>query len=351
MFRAFEAELVQKCGGNGGVCHVKGTFSAPPNNIPAPTWLADPDPYISAKNYPGNIPVSGDINDSKLLTQIEHEGPALVSSPALFEAVKAWIEAEIAARGPMLPATDPFTVTDGANTIDLTKLTGGLAGAKITFNASSNATNHILTILNMQITAPFAKGLHIETPYFIIIPAAGPVITDELDAPGGPPLDVLPAQTVSFFDGSSILQKWDPAGKLKIVFHKFDVMDPPDAGIPTSCKSVATFTSSAVPGFALDLGNGQTCLSCHGQADAGNAGVLAMDLTKVGTDNGAACAQAITHADLTNRPRSQLILTPIGDPAGDPDHPVKAACATSDGGTPCVQQAYIDGIVGWLANE
>jgi hypothetical protein len=71
LFRALQDDLVASCGGQNGTCHVAGTYRS------APTWLADPDPYASAKKYRGIIPVTREVGDSILLTQVKHAGPAL----------------------------------------------------------------------------------------------------------------------------------------------------------------------------------------------------------------------------------------------------------------------------------
>src|SRR3984885_2907125 len=202
-------------------------------------------------SYPGNIPASNDPLDSKLLTQVEHEGPALITSQDLFNKVKSWVIAELAARGPKLPATDPIAVVDGTNTFDLTALAGGLAGTTLTFDASGSG-GKILTILNMKITAPFPKSLHIESPFFVIIPASGPVITDTTDGFAGS-LDVQNGTAMDFYGASAVLAKWTPGAKLKVVFNKFDAVLPNDAGTGAACNNLAVFKSSATPAFKVDL--------------------------------------------------------------------------------------------------
>ncbi len=344
MFRAFQTELVATCGGNGGTCHVEGTFMS------APTWLANPDPYVSAKKYPGILPASNNPLDSKLLTQTEHEGPALVTTQDLFERVRAWVVAEVAERGVKLPATDPIAVVDGNNEVDLSSLVGGLAGTKLTFMASSG--NGLLTILEMKISAPFPKALHVEAPFFVIIPSEGPTITDTVDGfPGA--LDVPNGQTVSFFNGSAVLQKWDSAGKLKIVFNKFETVLPDDGGTGAACGALAAFTASAVPAFKLDLGSGTSCVTCHAGGSA--AAKFAMDLSKVDTDNASACAQALHRIVRKNPAASQILLTPTGNPAGDPSHPVRDVCPgqtlTDAGALLCVPQPLIDDLTAWINAE
>src|SRR5512135_1708718 len=71
LFRALQDDLVAACGGANGVCHVAGTYAN------APKWLADPDPYVSAKSYRGILPATKEVGDSIILTQVRHEGPAL----------------------------------------------------------------------------------------------------------------------------------------------------------------------------------------------------------------------------------------------------------------------------------
>jgi hypothetical protein len=344
MFRAFQAELIGKCGGNDGACHVNGTFMG------APQWLGPPDPYVSATGYPGIIPASNDPLDSKILTQVEHEGPALISSPSLFDRVRAWVIAEIGARGTKLPATDAFSVADGNNEVDLSKLAGGLQGTKITFNASSG--NGLLTILNMKITAPFPKALHIEAPFFVIVPARGPVITDTVDGfPGA--LDVANGQTVDFYGGSAVLRKWDSSSKLKIVFNKFEALVPLDGGSAGACNALSVFKSSAVGAFKTDLGGGNTCQGCHG----GGLGPaqFAMDLAALDSDPAIACAQAKNRITPKDPAKSQLLQTPTGNPAGDPSHPVRSVCptqTTNDAGLSlCVPQSVIDSLGVWINAE
>ena len=343
MFRGFQAEFVAKCGGANGQCHQNGTF------LGAPKWLALPDPYISAKAYPGNIPTSNDPSDSKLLTQVEHEGPALISSPVLFDKVRDWVVAEVKANGVKLPATGAFTIKDGANEVDLSALVGGLAGTKLTFTTMSS--NGFLTILNMKITAPFPKGLHIESPFFVIVPANGPTLINTTDGFQGT-LDVAQGQTSDFFGGSAILKKWDPAGKLKIVFTKLEAVVAEDGGVLGGCKAAQAFHDNAVPQLTADLGGGVSCLGCHGGGNG--AAQFAMDLGKLTTNESAACAQTRNRITPGDAPHSQIILTPTGDPNGDINHGdaggPAAACAIAPT-PPCVNQAFIDGMTVWINAE
>jgi hypothetical protein len=227
-------------------------------------------------------------------------------------------------------------------------MTGGLKGATLTFDASPSGAG--LTILSMRITAPFAKGLHLDSPFFVIVPAKGPVVTDTVDGFPGT-LDVDPGATTDFYGGSALLLKWTEGAKLKIVFNRFDlVADASPKASTDGCKAVAAFSTNAVPAFKVDLGNGTTCLGCHGGAN--DVAVLALDLSAVGTDDAKACAQALRRMNRADKDESQLLLTPLGDPMGDPSHPVKGACGdmAADAG-PCVPTGFADGIKAWLAKE
>jgi hypothetical protein len=97
------------------------------------------------------------------------------------------------------------------------------------------------------------------------------------------------------------------------------------------CKSVATFTSSAVPALQKD-----GCVACHSASNA--TARAALDLTSVGTNDAAACAQALTKVNLTNKAQSILIQAP----AGTHSHL---------GGKVEDPQAYTAALLGWMNNE
>jgi len=143
LFRIVQRDLLVRCGGANGSCHVKGAV--------APHWLGDPDPYLSAKKYPGIIPATQETGDSTILTQVAHSGPALKSYPQLYDAVASWITAEIGA--PPLPNTGAFVVATGLNVVNLNIVASGLDGARITFLAN-DGTNGTLSLTAMRIFAP-----------------------------------------------------------------------------------------------------------------------------------------------------------------------------------------------------
>jgi hypothetical protein len=333
-FRAFQQDLITTCGGTSGVCHVLGTFQN------APKWLGNPDPYVSAKNYPGIIPASGDPNDSILLTQTEHEGPSLQSHPDLFGKVRAWIAAEIGNQ--KLPETDPMPVTDGFNSIDLSMLGTGLMGAKITFLAMTN--NDIITLSSIKIYAPTAAGLHVDSPFFIIVPAKGPVIADPVVNGFTGPLDIPRASGADFYSGQIILLKWSSTSQLRIAFKALTaVAASMDAGPTGDCTALMSFTTNAVPAFEAavtlpDGGGMTTCLGCHAGGD--DVATNAMDLTQVGKNNAAACAQARNWINFMNKDMSTIVLNPQG--LSNPMHPINSLSASDP---------IVTGIKQWVTDE
>jgi hypothetical protein len=355
LFRALQPELIKTCGGVGGACHVKGTYKNKQGEAAA-LWLGPDDAYTAATKYPGIIPITGDPGDSKLLTQIEHDGPALVSVPDLFENVKVWVTAETAAAGSSHPVTDAFYIKDGPNVVRLP--TPAPDGAQLTFDASTAGTNVFLD--NMKVTAPAASGLAIETPTFVILPAKGPVQIDTLAGFQGK-LSVLPGETKALYNGSTVLQNWNALNRVKIVFQSLALSTVPDAAPPTGCKAVDRFTSLAGPAFKADLGDGQSCVACHGVNGAPDSiedlAVQAFDLRTLDADPNVACAETFSHITIGNKPQSPIILTCTGASGGDQTHPVRGVCGqVIDSGTDaavpqCVPQSVIDGILGWINAE
>jgi len=97
------------------------------------------------------------------------------------------------------------------------------------------------------------------------------------------------------------------------------------------CKSVATFTSSAAPELQKD-----GCVGCHSGSNA--RAKSALDLTSVGTNDAAACTQALTKVNLANKTQSILIQSPAGARAhlgGKVDDP----------------QIFTAAMLGWINSE
>jgi hypothetical protein len=98
-----------------------------------------------------------------------------------------------------------------------------------------------------------------------------------------------------------------------------------------ACKSVATFKSSAVPVLKND-----GCLGCHGGANP--AAVRALDLSNVGKDDAAACAQALTKVNGSNKPQSAILQAVTGTQA-------------HLGGKVKDAPVFTAGVMGWINNE
>jgi mono/diheme cytochrome c family protein len=352
LFRAVEADLVTTCGGANGSCHVRGNS--------APHWLADPDPYLSAKKYRGILPATREVGDSILLTQIDHAGPSLKRTPALYEGVAAWLQAELPP--PPLPNTGAFSVATGFNSINLNTVASGLEGAKLTFLATDE--NGVLTLTALRLQAPPKANVELESPFFVLLPRNGKVNADpEVNGFKGQ-LTIPAGSSAELFGGKMILLRWDPAGQLKIVFQKIETS--PGEGLANGCTALDVFQSQALPAMrsqvdeiAVYEGDGgvpddappagtvlgkNSCIGCHGKAPTGNdapsGAVQAMDLRDVDTDVAKACAQARNWINFDDRTQSTLLLNPTGK--ANPNHPIKPL---ADG------DPIIKGLAAWIQAE
>ncbi len=317
MFRALQPELIARCGGTNGVCHVNGSLNA------APVWLGNPDPYVSAKNYRGVLPASGDPHDSIILTQVEHTGPSLQSTPPLFGKVQEWVGAELNAMTAKLPAAGPFAVVDGPNTIDLGKVLPGVTdGAKLTFNGSSQ--NNVLSMTNIRITAGPGSAMKMDSPFFVVVPEKGKVIADPNVNGFAGELVVAANESKDFYSGSMIILPFPLKTQLKLVFKKLEKPAGIDAGPSGECTALDVFQSQALPQFQASIplveGGTSSCVFCHGGGN--ETAVNAMDLTALGSDPKVACAQARNWINFSDKSKSVIILNPTG--AANPNHPVQA---------------------------
>jgi hypothetical protein len=328
LFRVVQHDLLVRCGGANGSCHVKGPE--------APRWLADPDPYVSAKSYPGILPATRDVGDSTILTQVAHAGPALKSYPELYDHVATWLSAEV--QPPPLPNSGALSVATGYNVVNLNTIGTGFDGARITFLASDGSAG-TLSLTAMRVSAPANANLKLDSPFFVILPRNGKVKAEpsvngfqgELTVPAGTSVDL--------YTGKMILTRWDPAGRLKIAFQKIE--STPAQGPSTGCKALDVFTSKALPAMttAIDItaddandggvfdptviGKG-SCVGCHG-ADVPvdqplTAAINALDLRTAATDPAIACANARVQINFQNKPQSLILLNPTG--RANPNHPM-----------------------------
>jgi cytochrome c553 len=320
LFNTLEAPLVAAC----GTCHGTTTGLAA-----APKWLLGPNRYATVKAYPG-IVVS-DPENSLLITigdTVQHAGgPGLSNNPPadLRDQVTNWLEAEAAAiEAAPLASTNPFPLKNGANTVDISK--GGVKGASMSFTVALGGG--IVTFTDMTITAPANTGLEIVHPIFAIdTGAAGPPTGDVGDSFSNLDETVPAGQTMPLGVGLLVLDvsetigsNWTSADKIVIQFTSLSKVAASDGGTEGGaggCKAVATFTADAVPAIQANQ-----CLTCHqGENPSATAN---LDLTMIGTDNAAACAQALTQVNLTTPSNSNIILAPTGGIAA---HPFKGASA------------------------
>jgi hypothetical protein len=329
LFRIVEHDLIVRCGGANGSCHVKGSV--------APHWLGDPDPYLSAKKYPGILPATLEPGDSTILTQVAHAGPSLKSFPELYDHVAEWITAEMG--GPPLPNSGKFSVATGLNVVNLNTVGSGLEGARITFLAGDGTTG-TLSLSSMRVFAPQNANIKLESPFFVKLPRDGKVKAEpsvngfqgELTVPAGTSVDL--------YTGKMILTGWDPNGQLKIAFQKIE--SAPGKGPTNGCTALDIFTSKALPGMQQQIditgdddndggifdggviGKG-SCIGCHGKEAAPGAGistaVSAMDLRAYATDPAIACGFARAQINFQNKAQSLILLNPTGK--ANPNHPIK----------------------------
>ena len=324
-FNTLEPGLIASC----GTCH--GGVSTLPG---VPQWLAGPNRYTTITTYPGIIVT--DVSSSLLLTigdTVQHSGgPGLGDGPPgyLRDKVTTWLEMEaLAITSVPLAATAPFAIQNGGNTIDISK--GGVKGASMSFTVE--ILGSVITFTDMTIKAPAATGLSIAHPIFAIVPSGGAPAADVGDSFSNLNQTVPAGQSMTLGVGLFVLDvaatvgsNWSKSDQLEIQFTTLAPVTVADggakeggeAGSSGGCKSVATYTADAVPAIMAN-----TCLTCHQGENPG--ATAALDMTMVGTDNAAACAQALNRVNLMDPPNSDIILAPTGGVAA---HPFKGASAS-----------------------
>ncbi len=311
LWQALEKDFVAKCGS----CHQSGA-----GGVTSQTFLKGPDIYATVKAYPGII-VPDDVYGSKLLNRPGNHPVASLVDPgneALLAQVTAWVSAEVVAlKDVPLPTTDVFDPLGGS--VDLTK--AGIAGGKILFNPTSTGTT--VRLNDVRIQAPATSGVHIASPTFVIVPPKGAEATNTTFSTS----DVtVPAGGTATIGSVLYLFNFPTGGKIRIQFQKIEAatVSGTDAGGGggNGCKSLTDFTTSAKPVLQAN------CTSCHG-GNNGNA-TSALDMSKVGTDDSAACTQARFKINLTNKTQSNLLLAPLAN--SGLNHPVKPFGNTGSAG-------------------
>lgn len=309
-----------------------------------PGFLAGaPDVYTTVRGWP-NLVVGGNPASSRLYayaTSSSHARVGVNLTDGQADIVRRWIEIvpESTDGGEDPGAQTPlYTPLEGANTIDLSGVGSGLAGASITFNADQLSAGLLLT----QVTAVAgAGGLHIKHPLFTTWCDDQGVPVNSFE---GLDFTVEPNMSAPLGPGTLSLSTFRRGCKISL---SFETLEPSTGGpggvdggggpLGGGCKAVASFTSNA---------RGQIenrCGSCH--ANAGNPAHNAWDETTIGdlsADGQAqACGQALGNVNLATPDMSSLFnrVRP-GQATG---HPL--TLNTGDFNT------FQAAILAWVANE
>ena len=272
-FVALQADFDKKCG---NACHNQGTYRPEPPKFLAGSTAVEV--YKTIKAHPGIV--TRDVYQSALLTKPAHAGPALNTDADLEKKVVEWLEAEsFAIQAQKLPSTEPYTVKQGPNEIDLSGASGGkLTGVKLTFEASLVGT--MLSLSKLSLVVPAGTDVHLQQPKFIrILPQPKADGTSEVADPADSfsNLDTTIAQSSTgpltpgtvFFSGDG----WKPydlaADKIRIEAVKLEPGKVQVIAQAATCKNVANFTANVLP--IMRGGASLNCANCHGNGLAGLA--------------------------------------------------------------------------------
>ena len=315
LFTALEPDLAKSCG---GTCHEDGSGGAP-------MWLKGPDAYATVKAYPGIV--SATAAASILLTKGGHEGPAMGAD--LTPRVKAWLDAEVAAKGGTGPIeTSDVALPNGATSLDLP----GNLGGKLTFTAST--TGGVLQLKSVAITAAGASGIHVAGVHVVLTHADATVTTDESFA--GADVTVGKGATAPLDVGLVILPHVVATDTLRFAFDELEASTATGDGGTTTptggCKSVTSFQTNAAPVLV------GTCTGCHGTTNGSGFGALDLTgLTAATPDYARACAQSKNRINPGTPAQSDIILAPTG---GVVAHPFRNASS-----------AFVSAMTTWITAE
>lgn len=267
-FRALQTDFDRTCG---NVCHKAGASGGSP-----PTFLADPDPYVSVKAFKGAItkqPIQ-----SILWDKAAHTGPALHDSPDLQKKIQNWLIAEsVALTVEKKPSTDPITIVNGPNDVDLSPAcTAGLTGVHLKFSASLLGT--VLSLSDLKVSVPAGTDVHM-AHLLLVKKLAAPKAdgSDEILDPADSfsNLDIqLPAGVETSIASGLILSgegftPFDLATeKVRFQVDKLEPGKVKVAGAATTCKDAAGFATKVLPSMSGQNGVTPNCSSCHNTANA-----------------------------------------------------------------------------------
>jgi hypothetical protein len=315
LFRALEPALVKTCGGGGGTCHVEGTYLGNPAR-----FLAGPDAYVSVKTVSGIV--TRDVYQSALLTKPAHAGPALDQASDLGKQVTTWLEAEsVALKAKKLPTTDPISITNGANDVDLGKaVTPGKVVGSVHLKFDAALVGGILSLSNLRLVPAAGGAVHVLKPRFVKVragskPAELVETPDPADSFSNADQTVAGGAETPLSPGSALFAGigWTPfdlaADKIRIEIEKLEpgtitIIQPPKV-----CKNVPLFGTAVLPTIRATMAANGTCLSCHGAGTQPSIG---------GTDNDAICQNILQRLNEANIPQSRMItkVTQAGHPGG-----------------------------------
>jgi hypothetical protein len=306
LFRAVEKDMVQKCGGDSGACHVNGTYKPTPA-----TFLAPPDAYKSIKAQPGVV--VADYYQSTILNKGAHAGPAVGDDPTFEAKVIEWLKMEsLVIQSQKEPSIDPVALQSGPNDIDMTKAcVAGLTGVHLLFDAS--LVSGILSLNNIKLRAAAGTDVHLLKPRFIRV-LAKPDSANRTEIPDGADTFSNTDQTVPggaetvIAPGSAFLTAagWIPydfaTDKIRIEVEKLEPGKVTVIEAPKVCKDVANFTANVLPSLRGGGGFNLNCSGCHGNGLAG--------LSLNGKDQSLVCNQVMQKLNEGNIPAS-LLLTKV----------------------------------------
>lgn len=338
LFAALEPDLLKVC----GTCHEPGGTADTP-------FLKGPDYYQSVVSWPGVV--RKDPKQSLFLTYSVkgggHSGVNLngdTVDPTLMSRVEAWLAEEAKAIAtPSMdqgPAIEPFVPILGFNAVYLGPLGPEFEGMAVTFLAD-RLGNNSLELRDIEVHPTSKLGVHIVHPLLVVYPAAGGVEPDLVDSFSNVDQTFYPNEGGALGPGTAVLTNWSANAKLSIAFETIEKVDPNasdggmDGGSTSGCKDVASFDANAKGQFQ------QRCGGCH--AGGNSAATNAVDMTKLGSDATAACAQILFRVKPADPPTSQVFV--VTDPGGGAAHPFKF------GGNQANFDAFRTEVVKWIEAE
>ena len=297
LFEKAQPDLLAKCA-NG--CHDTGATAG------APKFLAGPDVYASIKAQNGVV--TPDVYSSVLLTKGPHQGPAVSSLPEMQTKLIDWLNAEAAVLSTAaLPSTDPFTVTAGTNTVDLTKAATGVTGVSVRFDAE--IIGGMLQLTNITVKTGAGTDVHILQPKFVRVKADGSEVEDPADSFSNGDQTIAASSEAVLAPGSVFFSSptWRPfdlaTDKLKIEVTKLEPGKQSTTQAQATCKDAAGFAANVLPGLRASQANG-TCVSCHGNGLGG--------MTLASNDAATVCQQVLQKLDKTDITKSPIIAKVTG---------------------------------------